>query len=80
MDDHSVRTHNPKESGSHMLDLLDVSLGAASPPPPSTIDPWGMPAPPRPQVTVKASTNFTFTTELYQKDKKHKFLASLRLF
>lgn len=39
-------------SSSHMLDLLDVSLGAASSPP-STVDPWGMPVqppPPRPQV------------------------------
>lgn len=45
-----------KDSPSHMLDLLDVSIGAPTPPPSSTVDPWGMPAappppahPPRPQ-------------------------------
>lgn len=50
---HMCRTQptGSKESSSHMLDLLDVSLGAASPPPPTgNMDPWGMPAPPRPQV------------------------------
>ncbi|XP_046660714.1 epsin-2 isoform X3 [Homalodisca vitripennis] len=35
----------PRETtSSHMLDLLDVNLGATSPPAP-TLDPWGMPAP-----------------------------------
>lgn len=41
----------PKESTSHMLDLLDVNLGTPTPPPASTVDPWGIPqAAPQPAV------------------------------
>jgi len=58
--------HPPKESSSHMLDLLDVSLGAASPPPPTSgLDAWGMPTPqpppPRPQTLNIMYSNWDLT-------------------
>lgn len=48
----------PPEKQSHLLDLLDVSLGSVAGPSSAgaaaaAVDPWGMPAqplPPRPQV------------------------------
>ncbi|XP_075231764.1 epsin homolog lqf isoform X2 [Lycorma delicatula] len=45
----------PKESTSHMLDLLDVNLGTPTPPPVATVDPWGMPQP-APQPAVRPQT------------------------
>uniref|UniRef100_A0A1B6GTX4 ENTH domain-containing protein n=2 Tax=Cuerna arida TaxID=1464854 RepID=A0A1B6GTX4_9HEMI len=43
--ENEFKQHQPRETtSSHMLDLLDVNLGATSPPAP-TLDPWGMPAP-----------------------------------
>ncbi|XP_022198743.2 epsin-1 isoform X4 [Nilaparvata lugens] len=60
-----------KDSPSHMLDLLDVSIGAPSPPPSSAVDPWGMPAapppppppshPPRPQTLDIMYSNWDLT-------------------
>lgn len=41
----------PKQQQSHIMDLLDISLGATSISSPPHTDPWGMGAPPpRPHV------------------------------
>ncbi|XP_054281853.1 epsin-1-like isoform X2 [Macrosteles quadrilineatus] len=61
---HKVPSKDLDMPSSHMLDLLDVNLGAASPPP-APLDPWGMPSsqppPPRPQTLDIMYTNWDLT-------------------
>lgn len=51
----------PKQQQSHIMDLLDISLGATSISGAPPTDPWGMAPPqaPRPQVHAFYSKNFS---------------------